>query len=118
MVLLMILIYVVNWELNFGKFHYWIKQTLTAVGIRYLIETFPLAGPAINVQHGISLPMEASLIIIFITLFIGYLPLAVQYSRVSCMSSMLEVLYLGRNYQLVPSKKQRLNRRRRNRCLL
>ena len=52
MVLLMILIYVVNWELNFGKFHYWIKQILTAVGIRYLIETFPLAGPAINPMLG------------------------------------------------------------------
>ena len=52
MVLLMILIYTVNWELNFGKFHYWIKQTLTAVGIRYLIETFPLAGPAINPMLG------------------------------------------------------------------
>lgn len=52
MILLMILIYTVNWELNFGKFHYWIKQTLTAVGIRYLIETFPLAGPAINPMLG------------------------------------------------------------------
>jgi glycerol uptake facilitator-like aquaporin len=48
MVLLMFLIYAVNWELNFGKYHYWIKQTLTALGIRYLIETFPRAGPAIN----------------------------------------------------------------------
>ncbi|KAL7535294.1 hypothetical protein ACHAWF_005122 [Thalassiosira exigua] len=52
MVLLMILIYAVNWELNFGKYHYWIKQTLTAVGIRYLIETFPVAGPAINPMLG------------------------------------------------------------------
>jgi len=52
MILLMFLIYAVNWELNFGKFHYWIKQTLTAVGIRYLIETFPLAGPAINPMLG------------------------------------------------------------------
>lgn len=52
MVLLMILIYTVNWELNFGKFHYWIKQTLTAIGIRYLIETFPKAGPAINPMLG------------------------------------------------------------------
>ncbi|KAL3801718.1 hypothetical protein ACHAW5_010058 [Stephanodiscus triporus] len=48
MVLLMVLIYTVNWELNFGKYHYWIKQTLTAIGIRYLIEAFPRAGPAIN----------------------------------------------------------------------
>ena len=52
MVLLMILIYTVNWELNFGKYHYWIKQTLTAIGIRYLIETFPTAGPAINPMLG------------------------------------------------------------------
>jgi glycerol uptake facilitator-like aquaporin len=48
MILLCFLIYVVNWELNFGRYHYWIKQTLTALGIRYLIETFPRAGPAIN----------------------------------------------------------------------
>lgn len=48
MVLLMFLIYAVNWELNFGKYHYWIKQSLTAFGIRYLIEAFPRAGPAIN----------------------------------------------------------------------
>jgi glycerol uptake facilitator-like aquaporin len=47
-VLLMLLIYTVNWELNFGKYHYWIKQTLTALGIRYIIQTFPLAGPSIN----------------------------------------------------------------------
>ena len=52
MVLLMILIYTLNWELNFGKYHYWIKQTLTAIGIRYLIETFPTAGPAINPMLG------------------------------------------------------------------
>ncbi|KAL7462906.1 hypothetical protein ACHAXS_003280 [Conticribra weissflogii] len=51
-VLLMIIIYTVNWELNFGKYHYWIKQTLTAIGIRYLIETFPTAGPAINPMLG------------------------------------------------------------------
>jgi glycerol uptake facilitator-like aquaporin len=50
--LLMIMIYTLNWELNFGKYHYWIKQTLTAVGIRYLIETFPRAGPAINPMLG------------------------------------------------------------------
>lgn len=52
MILLMFLIYILNWELNFGKFHYWIKQTLTAIGIRYLIVTFPLAGPAINPMLG------------------------------------------------------------------
>lgn len=51
-VLLMFLIYLVNWELNFGAYHYWIKQTLTAVGIRYIIETFPRAGPAINPMLG------------------------------------------------------------------
>lgn len=51
-VLLMLLIYALNWELDFGKYHYWIKQTLTAVGIRYLIETFPTAGPAMNPMLG------------------------------------------------------------------
>ena len=42
--LLMLLIYTVNWELHFGKFHYIIKQSLTAIGIRALIEYFPTAG--------------------------------------------------------------------------
>ena len=46
--LLMWAIYILNWELNFGKFHYIIKQTLTAVAIRALIEFFPTAGPAMN----------------------------------------------------------------------
>lgn len=51
-IILCIIIYVVNWELNFGKYDYWIKQTMTALGIRYLIETFPTAGPAINPMLG------------------------------------------------------------------
>lgn len=46
--LLMWAIYILNWEFNFGKFHYIIKQTLTAVAIRGLIEFFPTAGPAMN----------------------------------------------------------------------
>jgi len=50
--LLCFLIYLVNWELNFGKHHYWIKQFLTAVGIRALIEIFPTAGPAMNPMLG------------------------------------------------------------------
>jgi len=50
--LLCFLIYLVNWELNFGKFHYWIKQTLTAFAIRALIEIFPTAGPAMNPMLG------------------------------------------------------------------
>lgn len=45
-------IYFLNWELNFGKYHYWIKQTLTAIAIRYLIEVFPAAGPAMNPMLG------------------------------------------------------------------
>ena len=47
-VLLLMIIYTVNWELNFGSYHYWIKQTLTAIAIRGLIEVFPKAGPAMN----------------------------------------------------------------------
>mmetsp|Transcript_32801 Transcript_32801/g.79734 ORF Transcript_32801/g.79734 Transcript_32801/m.79734 type:complete len:278 (-) Transcript_32801:264-1097(-) len=46
--LLMWAIYILNWEFHFGKFHYIIKQTLTAVAIRALIEAFPTAGPAMN----------------------------------------------------------------------
>ena len=34
--------------MHFGKYHYWIKQFLTAGAIRFLIEAFPCAGPAIN----------------------------------------------------------------------
>ena len=50
--LLLIVIFTVNWELNFGKYHYWIKQSLTAVAIRFLIEVFPTAGPAMNPMLG------------------------------------------------------------------
>jgi glycerol uptake facilitator-like aquaporin len=45
---LMFVIYVLNWEINFGTYHYIIKQTLTAIAIRALIEIFPTAGPAMN----------------------------------------------------------------------
>jgi glycerol uptake facilitator-like aquaporin len=45
---LMFAIYTLNWEIHFGKYHYIIKQTLTAVAIRALIELFPTAGPAMN----------------------------------------------------------------------
>ena len=47
-ILLCFAIYILNWELNFGKNHYIIKQFLTAVAIRALIEIFPTAGPAMN----------------------------------------------------------------------
>jgi len=50
--LLMIAIYVLNWEMNFGKNHYWIKQLATAGVIRYLIVVFPAAGPSINPMLG------------------------------------------------------------------
>jgi glycerol uptake facilitator-like aquaporin len=50
--LLCFLIYIVNWELNFGKYHYWIKQSLTAFGIRFLIVAFPTSGPAMNPMLG------------------------------------------------------------------
>jgi len=50
--LLLLVIFLVNWELDFGKYHYWIKQTLTAIAIRFLIEVFPTAGPAMNPMLG------------------------------------------------------------------
>ena len=46
--LLCLVIYLLNWELHFGTYHYIIKQSLTAVAIRTLIEVFPTAGPAMN----------------------------------------------------------------------
>lgn len=46
--LLCLIIYTLNWEMHFGSNHYIIKQTLTAVAIRILIEVFPTAGPAMN----------------------------------------------------------------------
>ena len=50
--LLMWAIFLLNWEFHFGSYHYIIKQTLTAVAIRTLIEGFPTAGPAMNpVRH-------------------------------------------------------------------
>jgi glycerol uptake facilitator-like aquaporin len=50
--LLLLVIFAVNWELNFGKYHYWIKQTLTAIAIRYLIQVFYVSGPAMNPMLG------------------------------------------------------------------
>jgi glycerol uptake facilitator-like aquaporin len=46
--LLMWAIFILNWELYFGSYHYIIKQSLTAAAIRALIEFFPTAGPAMN----------------------------------------------------------------------
>jgi len=46
--LLLWVVYIVNWEIHFGTFHYIIKQTLTAGAIRALIIYFPVAGPAMN----------------------------------------------------------------------
>lgn len=50
--LLLVAIYVLNFELHFGKYHYWIKQPLTALVIRYLIEVFPTTGPSLNPMLG------------------------------------------------------------------
>jgi len=36
--LLVLVVYAVNLQLNFGNYHYWIKQSLTAIAIRCLIE--------------------------------------------------------------------------------
>lgn len=47
-VLLCFAIYFLNFEFHFGSHHYIIKQFLTAVAIRALIEAFPTAGPAMN----------------------------------------------------------------------
>lgn len=57
---LIVMIYVLNFELNFGKYHYWIKQPLTAIGIRYLIEVFGLTGPAMNPMLGTAWAVFAS----------------------------------------------------------
>lgn len=46
--LLVLAVYTLNLQLHFGKYHYWIKQSLTAICIRSLIELFPTAGPAMN----------------------------------------------------------------------
>jgi len=46
--LLCFAIYILNWEVHFGTYHYVIKQSLTAIAIRALIEFFPTAGPAMN----------------------------------------------------------------------
>ena len=50
--LLLVAIYVLNFEVHFGKYHYWIKQPLTALVIRYLIEVFPTTGPSLNPMLG------------------------------------------------------------------
>ena len=89
-VLLMVLIYTVNWELNFGKYHYWIKQTLTALGIRYIIETFPVAGPAINpmLATTVSRVMYFQIISVFLVLLFSL-----------CLLSYISVVHL-QNWKL------------------
>lgn len=52
MFLLVLSIFVLNFELNFGAYHYIIKQTLQALFIRYLIVVFGLTGPAMNPMLG------------------------------------------------------------------
>jgi glycerol uptake facilitator-like aquaporin len=60
--LLMWLIYLVNWEYHFGKrTHYIIKQTLTAIGIRGLIEFFPTAGPGRYIKERCMPPLTSRL---------------------------------------------------------
>lgn len=49
---LIVSIFVLNFELDFGKYHYWIKQSLQAIFIRYLIIVFPTTGPAMNPMLG------------------------------------------------------------------
>lgn len=49
---LLISIFILNFELNFGKFHYWVKQSLQAIVIRYLIVVFGTTGPAMNPMLG------------------------------------------------------------------
>jgi len=49
---LIISIFLLNFELNFGKFHYWVKQSLQAIVIRYLIVVFATTGPAMNPMLG------------------------------------------------------------------
>lgn len=46
--LLVLAVYALNLEFHFGSYHYLIKQSLTAIAIRALIEFFPTAGPAMN----------------------------------------------------------------------
>jgi len=49
---LVISIFVLNFELDFGKYHYWVKQSLQAIFIRYLIVVFTVTGPAMNPMLG------------------------------------------------------------------
>lgn len=52
--LLLWAVYALNFELNFGRHHYIVKQSLTAAAIRYLIVVFPTSGPALNPMLGTS----------------------------------------------------------------
>jgi len=51
---LLFIIFLVNFEMHFGKHHYIVKQSLTAAGVRYLIQVFGLTGPAMNPMLGTS----------------------------------------------------------------
>lgn len=93
--LLMVLVYILNWELNFGKHHYYIKQTLTALGIRFIIEVFPIAGPAIN-------PMLATTWAVFAT---GRFPEDERHYFVYWIASILGALSASAAYAVYDGSK-------------
>lgn len=107
-VLLMMLIYTVNWELNFGKHHYWIKQTLTALGIRYIIQTFPLAGPSINPMLATTVSNKSCVFDqLYCTMFLTHVPLLIYSGTSSRLATTLIILDItlpiGLHLLLLPS---------------
>jgi glycerol uptake facilitator-like aquaporin len=92
---LLIAIYVLNFEVNFGKFHYWIKQILTAACIRYLIVVFGTSGPAMNPMLATTWAVFASSSDHFPTDAVHYLVYWVASILGGLLATLLYVVYAG-----------------------
>lgn len=95
---LLFIIFLVNFEMHFGKWHYIVKQSLTAAGIRYLIEVFGLTGPAMNPMLGTSWAVFDSDGAAFPEVSEHYLVYWIAPSLGALTGSLLYAIYTGEKY--------------------
>mmetsp|Transcript_29416 Transcript_29416/g.68577 ORF Transcript_29416/g.68577 Transcript_29416/m.68577 type:complete len:279 (-) Transcript_29416:1561-2397(-) len=93
--LLLWTVYIVNWEINFGTYHYVIKQTLTAIAVRALIILFPAAGPAMNPMLATAWSVFSSEETDFPSDFLHYFVYWVSPFLAAFVASLLYVIYAG-----------------------
>jgi len=92
---LLVTIFVLNFEMNFGHYHYWIKQFSTAAAIRYLIVIFGASGPAMNPMLGTTWAVFASSGDHFPTDPVHYIVYWVASALGGLLASLLYVIYAG-----------------------